>query len=574
MIGANKEYLNNFFFSNLQFVVPFFQRSYVWKLSNWETLWEHLLKISEKPLNDRKSEHFIGTIITKQRSSDHLFENKIDLIDGQQRLTTFALILKAISTSASGTGTYYKLKENTNLLIIPEDSKGNKRIRIEHSKNDSEYFEAVMLDRDLSRLNNQEHKILESYKFFLKKMEGFTDEKLEDLKEIILKNIPVISMLLGANDDEQAIFDTINSLGVTLSTGELLKNFIFSDENLKPLYKDLWENSFEEDEDQIDFWSAPKTSGRVVRSNMEVLLYCYLIIEKGETVELEKLFSEYKSWLKEKSFSEKKKFLEDLRDYAEIFQGFPSHSDISQISFSQNEYRFFHIIENLEITTVYPLILFVYRKVTNEITRIEILKKLESYIVRRNVCQFTTKNYNKNFVQIIEKLKKSPVIDAHSLSVVFAGYTEETNKLPSDVEFKDAFLNEKISNSNAREILFCISLFGVFDPRNDVIKLSSDSYSTEHMMPQKWTTNWNVPSLDEAAVLKRNRKVYTLGNLTLVTKSLNSAMKNNSWVNKKVALLKHSSLKITTDYVTKDVWDEAAIEIRANKLAEDALKIW
>ncbi|MFZ4478172.1 MAG: hypothetical protein ACOYPR_23470 [Saprospiraceae bacterium] len=83
-------------------------------------------------------------------------------------------------------------------------------------------------------------------------------------------------MLLAAGDDEQEIFDTINSLGVRLTTGELLKNFIFSDNIIKPLYDTLWEPVFEDDEEQILFWNKPKTSGRIIRTNIEVLLYCYL----------------------------------------------------------------------------------------------------------------------------------------------------------------------------------------------------------------------------------------------------------------------------------------------------------
>lgn len=574
MINANKELLNSFYSNNLQYVVPFFQRTYVWNRDNWDILWEHINRIADKTLGNNKNEHFIGTLITKQRLANAIGENKLDLIDGQQRLTTFSLLLKAISTKATGQDPYSKLKIKTNELVVFENSKGEKFIRVEHSRNDKEYFESVMLDKDLSILANQEHKILKCYDYFLNKLTTHTDEQLDNLKTIILCNIPVISMLLAAGDDEQEIFDTINSLGVRLTTGELLKNFIFSDNKIKPFYDTLWESVFEDDEEHILFWNKPKTSGRIIRTNVEVLLYCYLIIQKKTSVELEKLFSEYKNWLQGKPSEEKIIFLKELKEYATIYFNFPEGTELNEIGYSQKEERFFHIIEKLEITTAYPLILYIYKQVSDKEVQIQLLDIIESYLVRRNVCRLTTKNYNNLFIQIIGKLVDLKSLTVDNLKSVLEGFTEDTNKFPSDLEFTTAFSNEAISNASAREILFCIFLYQIYNPKNDIGKLSSSSYSTEHMMPQKWETNWNNAGMDEAAKIQRNKKLKTLGNLTLVTKNLNSSMKNAAWNKKKKELKKYSLLKITTDYIDNIEWGETKIDSRASDLAVIALKIW
>jgi hypothetical protein len=94
------------------------------------------------------------------------------------------------------------------------------------------------------------------------------------------------------------------------------------------------------------------------------------------------------------------------------------------------------------------------------------------------------------------------------------------------------------------------------------------------MLPQKWETNWWKKGMDEAAKIQRNKKLKTLGNLTLVTKNLNSSMKNAAWDKKKKALKEFSLLKITTDYIDNTEWDETKIEGRASDLASMALKIW
>ncbi|MDR3693420.1 DUF262 domain-containing HNH endonuclease family protein [Mucilaginibacter sp.] len=574
MINANKELLTSFFSNNLQYLVPFFQRSYVWDKENWDILWEHIDKIASQIESNPNSEHFIGTLITKQRLSEIIGESKLDLIDGQQRLTTFALLIKAIATKATGNEPYTRLKEKTNELVVFENAKGVKFLRIEHSRNDGEYFEAVMLDKDLSILANQEHKILKCYNYFLAKLENHTDEQLDNIKTIILNNVPIISMLLSKDDDEQEIFDTINSLGVKLTTGELLKNYIFSDSSIRPLFDTHWRPVFEEDEEQISFWDKGKTSGRVNRTNIEVLLYCYLIIQKKSAVELEKLFAEYKNWLKEKSTKDKIAFLEELKTYANIYYNFPEGTELNEIGFSQAEERFFHVIEKLEITTVYPLILYIYKKFPEKEIQVQFLGILESYLVRRNVCRLTTKNYNNLFIQIISRLDEAPELTLEIFKIVLSAFTEDTNKFPSDVEFRLAFSEETLSNPNAREILFCISLYQIFNPKNDIGKLSSSSYSVEHMMPQKWETNWSKPGMDDATKMLRYKKLKTLGNLTLVTKSLNSSMKNAAWEKKKKALKEFSLLKLTTDYIDIIEWDEIKIQSRSEDLASMALKIW
>jgi hypothetical protein len=93
-------------------------------------------------------------------------------------------------------------------------------------------------------------------------------------------------------------------------------------------------------------------------------------------------------------------------------------------------------------------------------------------------------------------------------------------------------------------------------------------------MPQKWETNWANNGMDEATKILRNKKLKTLGNLTLITKNLNSSMKNAAWNTKKIALRKYSLLKITTDYIDNAEWDEIGIDKRANDLATMALRMW
>jgi uncharacterized protein with ParB-like and HNH nuclease domain len=576
MINATKDKLKSYFQGDMQYIVPFFQRPYVWDDDNWVSLWENVLQIYKDHQEGRDREHFIGTIIVKQKTAEELGQNQYDLVDGQQRLATVSILLKCLCDSCKGE--LPKLKDQIRRLLLFENAKGEVFIRIRSSKKDLPYFNAVIQDYQTTDLPNQDHKMLRAYEYFKEQVQSFSDEQIDTLRAVILEKVPVISMLLSSDDDEQVIFDTINSLGVKLTTAELLKNHIFKDERLEHLYTALWEPIFEADEETVTFWDKDKTAGRMIRNNIEVLLYCYLMITTQSEIQLDSLYKEYKNWLKNQSNKDKTRFLIDLKQYAEYFADFPEGEQLNEISYVEDEKRFFHVVENLSITTVYPLILFIYREVTDEDERRSILNLLESYLVRRNICRLTTKNYNNLFMSMIRTLigrrDGSQQVSADSIKDILSSFTEETNRFPDDAEVKAAFRGSALSNQNAREILYLIALYQKKSPLTDVAKLSLSSYSVEHMMPVKWQQNWPILDPDDRPPASRDRAIRILGNLTLVTKRLNSKLSNDAWDKKRKTLRKYSSLNITTDYLDVDGWDETSIYSRAGDLAELAVEMW
>jgi hypothetical protein len=95
----------------------------------------------------------------------------------------------------------------------------------------------------------------------------------------------------------------------------------------------------------------------------------------------------------------------------------------------------------------------------------------------------------------------------------------------------------------------------------------------EHVMPQSWQANWVLPD-DPELVQRRNAHVNLLGNLTLVTGSLNAAMSNGAWTTKRVALDEHSLLLLNRELVKKPEWNEQMIQTRGQNLTEHLLEIW
>lgn len=585
MISASKEKIASFLNGTSQYIIPFFQRGYVWKRENWGELWDNIIEEYAELKGDNSSEHFIGTIIIKQILSKNVGAAEYELIDGQQRLTTICLLLRAFYDSTDEDSAKKWIKG----FFTFTDSYGIEKIRIIHSKVDSKNFEKVVLAEDneslwseYSTLKQEEFfkaiekldSITAGYLYFRKKIELYCD--IQDTRtyiSVIIDKLPVIHMALNAEDDVQQIFDTINSLGVRLTTAELLKNHLFASKELQVYYDKYWFEVFEADEDLIEFWNRDRTSGRTRRTTVELFLYSYLIIKKENTVKMESLFKEFKKYLKDKTEEELITFAKEIAEYANIYKEIPDGENLSELAFNEDEKRFFHIVREFEITTIFPLVLFIYKNIEDKVERVAILKLFESYVTRRTICKLTTKNYNNTFLSILSEVKRIDRVTVDDFKRIIYSYTEVSNKFPTDEEFRNAFGSAHLINKYSREVLFCIALYQLNNGYVDNKKLGLDGFSVEHMMPKNWEAYWK--KLPEGIVADfRKHKLLTLGNLTLIKGKLNSSMRDSSWSKKRSKLKDFATLKITSDYIGVEEWNEQQIELREKILYETAKEIW
>ena len=200
--------------------IPFFQRSYVWERENWEELLSDLLKVGHNP--------FLGSLILKRvdRLSGDLRHALV--IDGQQRLTTLSILLKALND------TYDEdLQEDVRrLLFFRKTSRSEERLpRLQHSRLDRESYCAIVNSRSNAEVpQNGDDRILACYRFFYERLMECPQADRDRLLDLLVNgrtNIWVV-IDLDAKDNEQAIFDTINSSGVRLSYADTIKNSVRS----------------------------------------------------------------------------------------------------------------------------------------------------------------------------------------------------------------------------------------------------------------------------------------------------------------------------------------------------------
>lgn len=193
------------------------------------------------------------------------------------------------------------------------------------------------------------------------------------------------------------------------------------------------------------------------------------------------------------------------------------------------------------------------------------------------ITRDSTKNYNRLFSSMI----LNGVDSSQLLIDVLKSGDDTTTRFPSDAELIKAFVNEfKLTNLQAKGVIYLIE--ASIRPKNSGTDLLTfDSYSLEHIMPKKWRNNWDVPETEEEQ-RKRDRKLLSLGNLAIITQSLNASIRDANWDKKKRGKNEKnpglsacsSGLATFEGILNKDVWNENEIEKRGEWLAIEAVKVW
>lgn len=569
-------------------VIPFFQRSYVWEQEQWEQLFDDLLN----SFNTQK-EHFLGSIILKRSQGN---ENNSVVIDGQQRLTTFSILLKALYDNIDG-------KDDFNSLLFNMDY-GKKPI-IAHSRLDKELYSKIFSGDEID--SNIKEGILGCYNFFKCKIKEVFKDKIKLDEEILnrdeirkfmvfIKNSKIwILVNLNSNEDEQQIFDSINSTGVKLTATDIIKNALFAKAmelktDYETLYKTYWENVFEgEKKEKIDFWDSEVATGRLKRTQSEIFLHAFAIVKGFFDAEqsLDKLSQAYKDKINE--FDDKDKielFLKEIKDYADIYFEFPKivlrtskneKYKATNFTFNNHEWRLFHILKVADVNTIMPLLLKLKYGKDEKVLK-ECYEILEVFIVSCYVSSATTKDYNKLFAKMTLELD----IENPTDSIKKHLQERVTIALPNRSQIENSLksVSKKLDNKRAKLVLFWIELFRRHSNPNDIKELSYQ-YELEHLMPQEWKENWANIGINED---NANRLIFQIGNMTLLNKPLNVKISNNKWEiklkgdGKKEGIKDCADLLITRKDIVENIdietWNETAIEHRTENLIKEFFEIW
>ncbi len=552
--------------------IPFFQRSYVWDEENWERFLDDM-----KDISSNKDEYFFGSLIIKRQNLGAPATETETLIDGQQRITTLIIFFKFLCL---------KLDNKELLEYFDQDFKlrEEKKIALIHNHNDREYFEHIVnlesYQESLNDYKDSNSQIIRFYEYLVKNI----DVKDYDYG-VIMNKIKFITIGLDSHEDEQKIFDTTNSLGVTLTTAELLKNYLFNSDQID-FYNSHWKGVFEKDNDTKNFWDQEITTGRFKRNNIDLFLYSYMQIklqdldisskEKAKMSRVNKLFNGYQKLLNVAQIT-KEELVKEIKEYANIYSKYIRNDVVSsELTHEFGIERINVLIFHLGNSVLIPYVLFILKSSAPE-EHNKIFCYLESYVVRRIICKETNKNYNNLFS---EDLIRNEITTLDKLKERINNKVETTEAMPTDKEVINHFIAEtKISHRNAVAIIYMLETKIRNSNKHSEPLFPISKYSLEHLMPKNWRKNWALKNPEETE--NRNKVLLTLGNLAIITLSLNASIKDGDWKTKKNGTDKNKGLLYYANgfdtlhgALDKDIWDEEAIAERANFLATKSLEVW
>ncbi|MEC5218803.1 hypothetical protein RCH09_003777 [Actimicrobium sp. GrIS 1.19] len=590
-----------------RYLIPLYQRQYAWKIKpQLEFLWEDIERAVHSLTTNRValSPHFMGALVVMQLKTYGKEVQAFEIIDGQQRLTTFELLLAALRDVAIANNSRYadelrKYLLNDGVMQSPQIE----CFKLWPSLTDRRAFVSIVdpsadLDAVAPKPNNEDSHVYRStvaHAFFKEKVEShvlingkFEEYRFETLFEALKEGLAVVSIELESGDDPQTIFETLNSRGIDLTAADLMRNFIFQRAKglgqtngvlvIDKLYEKHWH--------PLDgsFWIQEASRGRQKRSRLDWMLTDHLSMQVGDLISVESLFENYRRWiLSNQPFPTVEAELESITLTAGVETRLFAQKKGDPLG------DFGRFADAFDVSTAMPLVLYLATEadIENDLSRG--LGILKSYILRRDICGLTTKNYNRLFVGLISRLR---VADGNKVDEMFAYLSSrqsDTDRWPDDSEWEKSWMSRdqyKTARQPRLRFLFESIELEKRTALNEDIEIKSD-LTIEHIMPRSWQENWPILGfeyLDEGDIdrnldyltkqSEREVAVNKIGNLTLLTGSLNTLVSNGPYSVKMPAVRSHSSLALNRELNKFEDWDEISISKRGQSLFSCACKIW
>lgn len=591
--------LKALFQKDVRYVIPTFQRPYVWNQDDqWEPLWNDVRNTAERYIDElagtdgnnplaeeRTGTHFMGAVVLQQQPTASAEIETRSVIDGQQRLTTAQILMDAAQEVFEEIGADDEARR-VSRLVLNAYADGDEAFKLWPTSLDQEPFRAAMVNGAPTE-GHEDSLIVKAHDFFRLQIREWIEaaltnderaERIHALEAALFGLLEVVVIDLASADDAFVIFETLNARGTPLLASDLVKNFVLQTATAGGLDADeLYQQNWQPLEES--WWREEVRQGRIVRPRLDVFLNYWLVLATAEEVQSHEVFPKFKSHVEEEG-----KAIADV--VAQVRRVSTTYRDFERVDPASKVGTFLYRWRTVDAGTTTPVLLWLFSRpehVVSEEHRLRVIDALESFLVRRMICRMTTKDYNKLFLELMSRLHDSAPGDAAETAVTYlAGQQSESRRWPADREVEHAILDlplyRLLTRKRLRMLLEAIEdkLRGVLAEEAHVAR---GSLTIEHVMPQSWAKHWPLgPAADDVrAELDRERLLHSLGNLTLVNGRLNPSLSNAPWADKAETLAEHTVLHLNKELLkaySESDWTEATIRDRGANLAEVVKRIW
>lgn len=551
-------FINDFINKNLrQYSIPVYQRNYEWSAEQCEKLFEDILQAHEQ---DRY--HFTGSVVYSLLKT----ENKIDyyvIIDGQQRLTTIYILIKALIDVAETEGEKAELLEL--LFNMDKFKKYNidesSKLKLKPIKSDNQQL-LLLMSNQVKKMDKSSG-IYQNYDLFCKlARKALADDETMSIERIYdgIEHLTCAMIKLEEEEKgkEQEIFERINSTGVPLSLSDKIRNFVLmTDVDQDRLYEDYW----------------LKVEQMLNKNQISAFFLDYLNSKLDGFTREKEAYDEFKLLFKNKRYTNES-MLSEILHYANQYNIFLNGDE----SFGKEVNQALLGLKKLNQTTVYLFLFKVFDDYENHIIDeselAKVLQLLLNYSIRRLICEIGSNSLRGLYKTLYARVFNKPENKEHYYDAVVSFLTQLTSKdtIPNDDEFVLALREKNLYRKNA----LCKYLLIAIENQGKE-KVETTNLSIEHIMPQNrnLSKNWQL-MLGDKWKFVHDKYLHTLGNLTLT--GYNTELGDKPFEVKKTMLVNpelptHITI-LYNDVLNQDRWDEETITLRAERLSQTILKLF
>lgn len=555
MRGKDEKLLDLFNSNGKRFIIPAYQRNYDWKQANCERLFDDLTAL----VKSKRDSHFFGSVVTVENEDGFSTERLV--IDGQQRLTTVSLLLLAmykLLDKGEVVSTRGDLKDHIfHCYLVDNTSDRDIKLRLKPVKSDQQAFTKLF--------NNIEEHIPNSnltinYNYFINRIRK-NEISIDELFKAV-RNLVVINVELKQEDNPQLVFECLNSTGVALTEGDKIRNFVLMDLSAR-----------QQDEFYEKYWNKIE---ECTNYDVSAFIRDYLSVKTTTLAPQNKVYEAFKAF-KYKSHDEPENLLKDMYSYSKLYKillsGKTGNKELNGCIFRLNW---------LESSVTRPFFLEVLRLESEQKLSSDevssIFKTVETYLYRRQICEYPSNSLNKIFLTLHKEIIKFDGSSEHYLEKFKYAIGTKANRgvFPSDIDFSNAFKTRNIYKMSSRIRTYTLERLENYETleTTDVYRrIEDETLTIEHVMPQVLVSTW-IKSLGENYAEIHETWLHRIANLTLT--AYNSKYSNSPFQDKLNMKngFKDSGIRLNHWIASQSEWGLTQLAARADDLAKRALDIW
>ena len=582
-MDADVHNLSGLFDTPVSYRIPVFQRPYAWtKEKQWKPLWGDAQRMAERLLAAEPGEkippHFMGAIVLQLQSAKSGQVVKRIVVDGQQRLTTLQLLIRAAQEAFQNLDDTQRAYRMSQLTLNDQkeqggDSDNDTKVR-QSNVNDLQSFQDVI--RGLSDTSGPLRAIADAYVYFLEEVAKWLDKeparrdaRAQALETTLTEYLQLATVDLDEGERPHFIFSVLNARAEPLKESDHIKNTVMYQANVvddAAKAKELW-GLF----DRNEWWRGSTYEGRYSRIHLDRFLNYWVVMRACREVSADSVSSEFNKIIESNSHP-LEQVAADIRKAGLVYQ------DLEEAKTPGIEV-FLRRVKTMEIGVAMPILIWLYTTDIPDDIRRRSIQAIESYLVRRMLCGVSSQGLNRLFVELLVRVGTKPPQTADEVIIDFLhGQTVDNRIWPTDSMLHENLVGTPFRATVGRQTMVLVAIESHL--RSDKTEAMSEaSLTREHIMPQSWERNWPLAegkSGDEEAIQAREQAVKEIGNLTLVTGKLNTSLSNAPWNQKIETLKKHTALRLNWELLERspEIWNENAIRERSGELAQIATKIW